>query len=153
MPLQARRVVTGHNAEGHATVLIDETMPAFTMRGDAEGAVIWTTTGFPISNEGSDDLASRGPTWADGNVFRLLSIAPGGTGPMHRTETIDYAVVLSGEIHMELDDGSVVRLAPGDTLVQRGTAHRWMNRGAVPCIMAFVMIQSIPVEGVPEIPH
>ena len=153
MPLQIRRVVTGHNAEGRATVLIDETMSTFGQRPGAEGVIVWTTTGFPISNEGSEDLATRGPTWANGNVFRMLSMEAGSDGTMHRTDTIDYALVISGAVDMELDDGSTVHLNAGDTVVQRGTAHRWVNRGAVPCVMAFIMMQSVPVEGVPEIAH
>lgn len=151
MPLHVRRVVTGHNADGRATVLIDETMPTFAQRAGAEGAIVWTTTGFPVSNEGSEDLAANGPTWANGNVFRVMSMDAGTEAQMHRTDSIDYAIVLSGQMDMLLDDGTEVRLMPGDTLVQRGTAHRWINRGTEPVVMAFVMIQSVPVEGVPEI--
>ena len=60
---------------------------------------------------------------------------------MHTTRTIDYGVVLSGEIVLELDDGEV-RLRAGDTVVQRGTRHRWHNRGDERCTMAFVMVAS-----------
>ena len=63
----------------------------------------------------------------------------------HRTDSIDYAVVLSGEIDMELDD-QVVSLRAGDVLVQRGTIHNWVNRGTVPCVVAFVLIDAKPVE-------
>ncbi len=58
---------------------------------------------------------------------------------MHRTETIDYAIVLSGEVTMVLDDSEVV-LRAGDVLVQCGTNHAWSNRGSVPCQIAFVLV-------------
>ena len=64
---------------------------------------------------------------------------------MHRTSTVDYAAVLSGEIDMELDDGVSVHLKQGDVLVQRGTIHNWANRGKVPCVSAFVLVAAKPV--------
>ncbi len=60
---------------------------------------------------------------------------------MHRTMTIDYAVVLSGEIDMLLDD-SEVHLKAGDVLVQRGTNHAWVNRGDAPCQIAFILVDA-----------
>ncbi len=59
---------------------------------------------------------------------------------MHTTDTIDYIVVLSGEVDLELDDGATVHLEPGDCVVQRGTRHAWRNTGAVPFVAAAVMI-------------
>ena len=64
---------------------------------------------------------------------------------MHRTKSIDYAVVISGEIDMLLDD-SEVHLKAGDVLVQRGTIHNWTNPGTEPCIVAFVLVAAKPVE-------
>ena len=64
---------------------------------------------------------------------------------MHRTRTVDYAIVMSGEIDMELDDGAVVHLKTGDVLVQRGTIHSWQNRGTEPCRIAFILIDAKPV--------
>jgi quercetin dioxygenase-like cupin family protein len=58
---------------------------------------------------------------------------------MHRTRTIDYAVVLSGEIDMLLED-SDVHLKAGDVVVQRGTNHAWVNRSSAPCQVAFIII-------------
>ena len=63
----------------------------------------------------------------------------------HRTDSVDYAVVMSGEIDMELDDGVVVKLKAGDVLVQRGTIHNWANKGTVPCVIAFTLIGAKPV--------
>jgi uncharacterized cupin superfamily protein len=60
---------------------------------------------------------------------------------MHRTRSVDYAVVMSGEIDMMLDDG-VVHLKPGDTVVQQATNHAWINRGTAPCRVLFVLMDS-----------
>ena len=69
---------------------------------------------------------------------------PGVAPRVHRTDSIDYAVVMSGEIDMQLDD-SEVHLQAGDVLVQRGTIHNWVNRGDEPCVIAFVLIDAKPV--------
>ncbi len=59
---------------------------------------------------------------------------------MHTTDTVDYGIVLSGKICLELDDGAEVCLKQGDCVVQNGTRHAWRNRGKEPCMMAFVML-------------
>jgi quercetin dioxygenase-like cupin family protein len=61
---------------------------------------------------------------------------------MHRTETIDYGIVLEGEIHLVLDD-SEVRLEAGDVVVQRGTDHAWENRSAATTRMAFILVDGV----------
>ena len=75
----------------------------------------------------------------------MVEFAPGVAPRVHRTDSIDYAAVMSGEIDMELDD-SVVHLKAGDVLVQRGTIHNWVNRGTQPCVIAFVLIDAKSVE-------
>ena len=60
---------------------------------------------------------------------------------MHRTRSVDYAVVLSGEIEMKLDD-SVVLLKPGDVVIQQATNHAWINRGTQPCRILFVLMDA-----------
>jgi quercetin dioxygenase-like cupin family protein len=65
---------------------------------------------------------------------------------MHRTETLDYAILLKGECDLELDDGKTVHMKPGDICVQRGTIHAWVNNGPEPCVFAFVLIDADPVE-------
>jgi mannose-6-phosphate isomerase-like protein (cupin superfamily) len=59
---------------------------------------------------------------------------------MHTTDSVDYGVVIRGEILLELDDGQSVHLRQGDCVVQNGTRHRWRNPGTEPCLMAFVLI-------------
>lgn len=149
MPLQVRRVVTGHNSEGKAVVKIDGISPPRPGRsGAVETTVVWTTEGFPVNNDGDEDGATRevGITHPNGTVFRVVWFGPGNPAMVHRTDSIDYAVVMSGEIDMELDDGASVHLKAGDVLVQRGTIHNWVNRGTEPCVIAFVLIHAKPVE-------
>ena len=69
----------------------------------------------------------------------LAYLEPGNPG-MHTTDTIDFEVVLSGEVILELDDGVEKVLRPGDTVVQNGTRHRWSNRGTEPAVLAAFLI-------------
>jgi quercetin dioxygenase-like cupin family protein len=148
MALQLRRVVTGHDAIGRAVVKIDEVSKTLSSnRPGATACVVWTTEGFPVSNTGEADQGLRnvGTTLKNGTVFRVIDFAPGVAPRNHRTDSIDYAIVMSGEIDMELDD-TTVHLKAGDVLVQRGTIHNWVNRGTEPCVMAFVLIDAKPVK-------
>jgi quercetin dioxygenase-like cupin family protein len=148
MALQLRRVVTGHDAKGRAVVKIDEISKNLVSgRPGATACVIWTTESFPVNNTGEADESLRqvGTTLNNGTVFRVVEFGPGVAPRNHRTDSIDYAAVISGEIDMELDD-SVVRLKAGDVLVQRGTIHNWVNRGTAPCVLAFVLIDAKSVE-------
>lgn len=142
-----RRVVTGHDAQGKAKVLIDETVTnaAETRRG-AIATVIWSSEGFPVDNDGSDDPSDKkiGTTIPGGTVFRVVSFGPGVAPRNHRTDSIDYAVVMAGEIDMVLDD-ETVRLRAGDVMVQRGTNHAWANRATQPARLAFVLIDAKPL--------
>jgi len=119
MTLRIRRVVTDHDKTGRAVLAADETLTGISGRPGHERCDLW-----------------KAP---DGTVFRVVEYQPGVAPRSHRTETIDYAVVLSGQIEMELD-GSVVRLRAGDTLVQQNTIHNWVNRGTQACVIAFVLL-------------
>ena len=120
MTLRVRRVVTGHDGRGRAIVASDELCDR------------------PVSARPGH---ARLDCWKapDGTIFRFVEYQPGVAPRNHRTETIDYAVVISGEIDMELD-GSVVHLRAGDVLVQQNTMHNWVNRGSGPCVIAFVLV-------------
>jgi quercetin dioxygenase-like cupin family protein len=147
MPLNIRRVVTGHDASGKAVVAIDEiSKNVISRRANHESCVIWSTGECPADNDGDSDNALRpvGTTDPNGTVFRLVEYGPGVTPRNHRTESVDYAIVLSGEIDMEMD-GTMVHLKTGDVLVQRGTIHNWINRGSEPCVVAFVLVAAKPV--------
>ena len=155
MALQIRRVVTGHDASGRAVVKIDEVAKnLLSSRPGATAWVVWTTEGFPADNTGEEDAGLRktGTTLDNGTVFRILELAPGVTPRNHRTDSIDYAVVMSGEVDMELDD-TTVHLKAGDVLVQRGTIHNWVNKGTVPCVIAFVLVAAKPVTAGGKVLH
>ena len=145
MSLQIRRVVTGHDSAGRARVKIDEMAKnVISNRPGASSCVVWTTDTIPVDNSGDADTSTRkvGTTLAGGTVFRVVEFSPGVAPRMHRTDSVDYAVVISGEIDMELDDGKSVHLKAGDVLVQRGTIHNWVNRGKEPCVIAFSLIDA-----------
>jgi mannose-6-phosphate isomerase-like protein (cupin superfamily) len=148
MPSQFRRVVTGHDAQGNAVVHIDDTLEIVSRQPGVGARVIWTTESFPVDNDGGGDESTRPVQTAlpNGTIFRIVEFGPGNAPRMHRTDSIDYAVVMSGEIDMELDNGKEVHLKAGDVLVQRGTIHNWINRGTVPCSIAFILIDAKPVE-------
>jgi quercetin dioxygenase-like cupin family protein len=147
MALSIRRVVTGHDEQGRAKVLVDEQVKnVISNRPGATSSVIWSSEGFPVNNDGDRDptSASIKTTIDNGTVFRVVKFDPGVSPRNHRTDSIDYAVVISGEIDMELDIGAV-HLKQGDVLVQRGTIHNWVNKGKEPCVIAFVLVSAKPV--------
>jgi quercetin dioxygenase-like cupin family protein len=146
-----RRVVTGHRTNNTAAVLTDG--PATNRRTGNTGSVstlIWSTDRTPAEIPVGEDIEDMGarqlgtPPPPNGTRFTVNDIPPGRSGPMHRTETIDYVIVLSGEIEMKTDD-STVKLRAGDVLVQRGTNHAWINRGTEPARVAFILIDAKPL--------
>jgi mannose-6-phosphate isomerase-like protein (cupin superfamily) len=145
-----RRVITGHDAAGKARVLIDEVCTDF-VEGRPKGFLrnIWTTDTAPANNDGQADAGARPGRFTmieNGTVFRILHFLPGVAQRVHRTDSIDYLVVMAGEIDMELDDGEQVHLQAGDVMVQRGTVHNWVNRGTEPCTLAVILVHAKPVE-------
>lgn len=143
MALGIRRVVTGHDADGKAMVRIDDVAANLgSGRANHAAQLIWTTDAVPVGlAEDGEDKGAReiGTTIPGGSVFRVVEYGPGVVPRNHRTDSIDYAVVISGEIDMEMD-GTVVHLRAGDVLVQRATIHNWINNGTEPCVIAFVLI-------------
>ena len=161
-----RRVVTGHR-DGKAIVLFDSAAPNQKLR-QASGLVstlVWVTDGTPADISGAADRSLREigvPPPPGGTIFRVVDFPPEGGArsreailkemgvsdhggarhaAMHRTRSIDYAIVLEGEIDMLLDEAEV-HLKTGDVLVQQGTNHAWVNRGTRACRMAFVLIDA-----------
>jgi len=146
-----RRVVTGHDLERVAKVLIDG--PATNRKFPASGAVttlVWSTDRTPADiaiGENPEDMGARVLGTApppNGTRFTVNDFPPGNQGVMHRTDTLDYVIVLSGEIEMAMDD-STVKLKAGDVMVQRGTVHGWYNRGTEVARVAFVLIDAVPL--------
>lgn len=147
MSLKIRRIVTGHDSEGHALVKVDEiARNVITNRPGATSCVVWASQGFPIDNGTDTDpgAALATTTLDNGTVFRIVRYEPGVSPRNHRTDSLDYAVVMDGEIDMELDNNVVVHLKAGDVLVQRGTIHNWVNKSNQACTIAFVLINAAP---------
>ncbi len=148
MALRVRRVVTGHDASGRAVVTIDDVNTHMVSgRPGQSSCLVWTTEGFPVDNTGAGDGADRqvGTTLENGTVCRVIEFAPGVAPRNHRTDSVDYIIVLSGEIDMDLE-GTTVHVRAGDVLVQRGTIHNWINRGSQPCVVAAILVAARPVE-------
>lgn len=149
MKFPMRRVVTGHDETGNAVVQIDEVSSnIISKRPNHKSYVVWTTRGNPVDNSGSGDDALEPVETAlvDGSVFRIMHLSPGVAPRRHRTNSVDYLIVLSGAVTMELDGDVKVELKAGDLVVQRGTIHNWVNNGTEPCIMAVVLIDAKPAE-------
>lgn len=133
---------------------------------------LWETTSAPADNAGHADAAAR-PIHLEppknGTIFRIVEFPPDATRPqgsdgragfaaigaahaqdkrssdpmMHKTGTVDYIVVLKGEMYAVLDEGETL-LRPGDVFIQRGTNHSWSVRGSEPCIIAVVLVDARP---------
>ena len=147
-----RRVVTGHSGDGVSVVLSDGPVPVSRSLPDdgVEFHEIWNTEGAPVRIVAAEPNEPTGRTLAvppppRGTKIRINEFAPGFLNesglqsPVHRTESIDYGIVLEGEITLVLDD-SEVTLRSGDIVVQRGTDHAWANRGSSVAKVAFILV-------------
>lgn len=143
---KVRRVVTGHDENGRAVFRSDEEYePVLVPTGDAAMVTVWTTATVPADLNDETDGRERNPgtTLTGGSVIRTVDMLPGAQSPMHRTNSIDYGIVLSGQIELELDDGRKTLLGPGDIVVQRGTMHLWRNPSPTEtCRIAFILIEA-----------
>jgi quercetin dioxygenase-like cupin family protein len=146
-----RRVVTGHSASKVAKVILDA--PATNAKFPGPGMVstmIWCTDRAPAdiaAGEKIEDMGARILGTAPppkGTRFAVIDFPPGNKPHMHRTETIDYVIVIEGEIEMDMED-STVKLKAGDVMVQRGTNHAWANRSNKRARVAFVLIDAEPL--------
>lgn len=149
-----RRVVTGHDRSGKSVVLSDGPPPQHhPMSGPAIGAdfiEMWSvadpvpTLAAVEPREPNERKFSIMP--ATGHLLRILEVYPAGSGgkrtPMHRTQTIDYVVVIEGEMVLILEDTEVV-LKSGDVVVQRGTNHAWENRSERVARAAFFHVDAV----------
>ena len=148
MALTVRRIVTGHDEKGKAIVKIDEVMSEpRSNRPGMQGHGIWATDVYPANLNTYKDGKEMEPG-APGfmpSKFRVNQFDPGVTPRMHRTQSLDYVVVMKGEIDMELDDGVIVHMKEGDVCVQQGTIHNWINNGTAPCIIAFILLAADPI--------
>jgi naringenin degradation protein FdeH len=166
-----RRIVTGHDAQGKTVALFDSAVPSRqrTPGGNAV-TMLWVTSESPVDMSGSGDRVETKvgvPPPPNGSIFRIVDFPPVTAGGhavdhhamlasmgidpatqgyarhanTHRTRSIDYAIVLDGEIDMLMDD-TEVHVKAGDVLVQQGTNHAWVNNGTRPCRIAFILIDA-----------
>jgi mannose-6-phosphate isomerase-like protein (cupin superfamily) len=170
-PPEVRRVVTALDASGKAVVLIDERTRLTAPRPPNYAANIWVTDKSPPDFSSKDDRGKTKIGLVppkSGTVFRIVDFAPDSQGEhptdmnymmkivgaeapkrglpprhpmMHRTRSLDYALIMSGEIDMLLDEGEV-HLKAGDVIVQQATNHAWVNRSGKPCRVAFILMDS-----------
>jgi len=159
-----RRLVTGIDTRGKSVFVHDGPAPEITAGAGFELGALWASNaGTRLGDAGAD--AARGKTGTvpapGASVFTYVVIPPDADadraghdaartasadfhveddGRMHRTDTIDYGVLLRGELWLELDDGREQLLRAGDCFVQNGTRHAWHNRGTEPALMCVAMI-------------
>jgi mannose-6-phosphate isomerase-like protein (cupin superfamily) len=166
-----RRLVTGHRRDGRSTVLVDGPAPNVKQRHAGNASTLLWVTGETPAQASSADRAEREigvPPPRRGTIFRIAEFPAGAGGEvrdnesvlrdfgigadvkrghaprhpaMHRSRSVDYVVVLEGEIDLLLDDRDV-RLRAGDVVVQQATSHAWINRGTATCRLAMVFIDA-----------
>ena len=144
MPTIPRRVVTGHDDGGRSVFTVDGPVPV--ARTAPDGALfyeVWATDAMPVPIGGTEPDptldALTVPPAPNGTKIRVNEFPPGVVSPVHRTQSLDYGIVLDGEVVLVLDDSETV-LRAGDVVVQRGTSHRWENRSGTTARMAFILI-------------
>jgi hypothetical protein len=160
---QGRSIIASDAASPNTISISDA--PAFGMTD------LWVTHGAPADNSGTGDPAARRIVLEPpprGTIFRVVEFPPdaqiagkfdrvaafeaigarealdpdGSRHPgMHRTRSVDYAIVLAGEIWAVMDVGETL-LRAGDCLIQRGTNHAWSNRSQAPCLVAFILVDA-----------
>lgn len=145
-----RRVITGLDDQGRSCVAIEG--PPVSL-GGLDGGHIWRSA-VPADNSGRDDIRIAPPftyDWFHEGLTNFMVIEmPAGTGTedggpyMHATDTIDYAVILGGEVTLVLETGETT-LRAGDFVVDRGVLHGWRNDGAEKSVMAVITVPAHPV--------
>lgn len=145
MAFTIRRIVTGHDANGRSCVTSDAMAASIPGRFDDRVGRYdpWWTQGTPAALDGEDPTIGTGAVTPlpGGAIFRILEIPPDNDTTKHKTDTIDYYVILKGELHMTLDVGEVL-CREGDVIVQRSTNHGWDNRSGKPAVFAEILIDA-----------
>jgi quercetin dioxygenase-like cupin family protein len=143
-----RRVVTGHNKAGEAIFTSDNQYETVVIpSGDAAMATIWTTKNVPTDLNDTTDGRERdaGTTLKGGSVIRVVDMLPNASSPMHRSSSIDYGIIISGTIELELDNQECKTLGQGAIIVQCGTIHKWRNPSSEEiCRIVFILTEAKP---------
>ena len=143
---QLRRVVTSNNSAGKSSVLFDGEPGNATVLNGTRLTRLWETPGVPVALPLRDDAgATAGNAYRAGFKGTSFYVAelPGGSRapdiPMHKNRTVDFMAILSGRIVLRTEDKDV-ELGPGDTIVQGGNLHTWINKWREPCLLLFVVL-------------
>ncbi|KAL8666839.1 MAG: hypothetical protein Q9202_001079 [Teloschistes flavicans] len=147
---RVERHITGHNAEGKSVFVSSDCGDHHRVIGEKQaiGNIIYSTKETPIELNGDVDIkyakeSEPGLSIHNGSVARLIDFGPGAASPLHRSVSLDYAIVIDGVFKLLLDSGEERILRPGDMTVQRATAHQWINvtsNGLLPGRMLFVLL-------------
>ncbi|KAG2419150.1 hypothetical protein HFD88_002255 [Aspergillus terreus] len=137
-----RRVVTTHSGS-RSTILFDshlELQPGFA----ANAVTVWKTNSYPaeLTTDDPSSNSSAKQMYARGSLIRVVDFPPRSMGHNHRTQSLDYAIVLDGEMEMILEDGSRTRVRAGDVVVQQATMHQWDNPTGQSARVVFVLLPS-----------
>jgi quercetin dioxygenase-like cupin family protein len=153
-----RRVVTGHDSEGRAVLWSDDQLETARIpSGAADFVHAWAAGPLPVDNNDEFDCWTAGELGQDpASIVRIVDLLPGRASQMHRTNSLDYGILVSGELELELDGGDKIAVNPGDIVVQRGTMHLWRNPSSTsPCRIVFVLTEAKPYlhdgEPLPEV--
>jgi quercetin dioxygenase-like cupin family protein len=148
-----RRVVTGFDGDRKSKAILDSKITLAPASNDLNWAHLWVTDTYPLSISATDtqDKSVGVSPPENGTQFGVVEISPSDPArpvrPLwHQTRTVDYVIVVSGEIDLMLE-ASVVHLKAGDTVVQQATNHAWVNRGTVPCRLLFVLMDAKQPKG------
>ena len=149
-PRPVRRVITGHSKDKQAIIAKEDVASTVNSRGQASSTTVWCVGSVPAKVEAEgivvDGATLHPQSGAPANGLRLMvmDLAPGYSGKMHRTNTLDLVLCLEGEVEMLLPT-SAVRLKPGDILVQQSTEHTWTNPGESPARLAIMLVDAVPL--------
>jgi hypothetical protein len=161
-----QRIVTEVDAEGVSRVVPARAPLQYRSEAGFEVTEVWVNQTLPPDLTAPGDVSTyRREPPPGGAAFRIVSVPPDVEGlgrlqalaresgtihpwlepdqyGMHRTQSIDYATVIAGEVWLRLDGGEEVLLHPGDCVVQRATMHAWRNKSNAPCLIAFVLVSA-----------
>ena len=138
-----KRVVVGRGEDRDSVVHNEEVLSWGDTLGAIRGIDLWLSHSSPPSLDVAHDSTGEGTSELEpprgGSVFRIVEFAPKAESDVHATETLDYVVVVEGEIVLVVD-GRELTLSAGDSAVQAGSVHQWVNRSDRPCLLAAVLL-------------
>ncbi|GLB08938.1 hypothetical protein AtubIFM57258_004847 [Aspergillus tubingensis] len=148
----SKRLITSHNPEGKGVFITEDhgDHHKIMVRGKGVANIIYSTKGNPVDMTDDADVKfakkNEPPLHIpNGSVVRLIDFAPGVESPMHRAVSLDYGIVIEGEVEITLDSGESKIMKPGDISVQRATMHKWRNvSDTKPARVVFILLDCLP---------